>query len=157
MDHIGPAGASDTSSGAASSLYEDVPAGDPLSSSRRPTPSVLTNRMTSSTSVPRSPDPPPRSSTLTRFQSAINGEKRPSIVRSIFASTALAAEQMEREREAGLNRQPPLNLLTTTPWNLTRMVIRLGPVVNGLGVADNILDWNPPFRTGILMAAFVIM
>ncbi|KAJ3093848.1 hypothetical protein HDU97_008937 [Phlyctochytrium planicorne] len=102
------------------------------------------------------PKPPPRMSTLKRFKSVYDGQGRPSFVKSVFVETVAAEEVLERERENSTIKQP-LNLLTTTPWNLTRMLVRLGPAVNAVDDVDILLSWKYPSLTAILYFVFVVL
>ncbi|KAJ3315737.1 hypothetical protein HDU76_002131 [Blyttiomyces sp. JEL0837] len=85
------------------------------------------------------------------------GQRSSSLVKTVFASTAIAEDAMERERESGQSKPPPLNLLTTTPYNLTRMVLRLGPVVNGKEVLEDLLSWKDPVKTIVAMFVYVTL
>ncbi|KAI9204666.1 integral peroxisomal membrane peroxin-domain-containing protein [Polychytrium aggregatum] len=54
-------------------------------------------------------------------------------------------------------RQPPLNLLTATPWNISRLVLRLGPVVDAFDIAVDVLLWTYPFRTGMICIGWIVL
>ncbi|KAI8919817.1 Peroxin/Dysferlin domain-containing protein [Powellomyces hirtus] len=60
-----------------------------------------------------------------------------------------------REHEKIPASAPPLNLLTTTPWNVSRIVTRLGPVVRIYETTQNLITWKDPIKTILLMAVWV--
>jgi hypothetical protein len=75
-------------------------------------------------------------------------------VKTIFASTALAEEAIAQGSE---NVEPPLNMLTTTPYNMIRMVVRLTPVVQGKQSVEDILRWKDPRKTGVILLLYVVV
>ena len=74
-----------------------------------------------------------------------------SLVKSIVTSTAIAEQDLNRDLQTSRTR-PPLSLISTMPYNMTRMVVRLGPVVNAREAAEAVVMQlvNQRLRTGIL-------
>ncbi|KAJ1566345.1 hypothetical protein HK405_010176 [Cladochytrium tenue] len=79
--------------------------------------------------------------------------RRPSLVRAVVASAVAAEEALRRETASGASR-PPLNLLTTTPYNMTRMVARLGPVVDTVDELRALLAWKRPLLSLLAAVAY---
>ncbi|KAI9312992.1 integral peroxisomal membrane peroxin-domain-containing protein [Zopfochytrium polystomum] len=90
------------------------------------------------------------------FPASLTGTRRSSIVRTVFASAALAEEELKRAEAAGENR-PSLNLLTTTPYNTFRFILRFGPVVNSKDVIVDVLAWKDPLVSGICLGSYVVL
>ncbi|KAJ1538478.1 hypothetical protein HK405_013820, partial [Cladochytrium tenue] len=79
--------------------------------------------------------------------------RRPSLVRAVVAGAVAAEEALRRETASGASR-PPLNLLTTTPYNMTRMVARLGPVVDAVDELRALLAWKRPLLSLLAAIAY---
>ncbi|KAI9346390.1 Peroxin/Dysferlin domain-containing protein [Zopfochytrium polystomum] len=82
--------------------------------------------------------------------------RRASLVHTVFATAAIAEDEMKRADAAGVNR-PPLNLLTTTPINTVRLILRFGPVANSKDVILDLLAWKDPLVSAACMLAYVIL
>jgi hypothetical protein len=74
------------------------------------------------------------------------------IVQELMANTALTSVALNKER-----KDPPLNLLSTTPRNFTRFVSRLGPVVDLFDAVTDIMTWKDPPRTLVALLAYIIL
>ncbi|KAJ3176516.1 peroxisome- protein [Geranomyces variabilis] len=74
------------------------------------------------------------------------------LVNRVLVNTA-----REQERQAFNPPQPPLNLLTTTPWNVSRLIVRLGPVVQVCDTVRDLVRWTDPVKTVLLMLAWVTL
>ncbi len=81
------------------------------------------------------------------------GEDRAStggVVQSLLVQTAATSLQFARNRKES---NPPLNLMTTLPKNMTRFITRVGPLVTAHDFAIKILGWDDPFKTLIVLLA----
>ncbi|KAL7749328.1 hypothetical protein RI367_005199 [Sorochytrium milnesiophthora] len=89
-----------------------------------------------------------------RLQEQDSRRKRKNIgeyVNDIIASTSVHAAAMEKK-----TREPSLNLLTTTPKNMTRFMARVGPLhAIELHVRD-ILSWKNKTKTCLALSVFTI-
>ncbi|KAJ3413331.1 hypothetical protein HDV05_008181 [Chytridiales sp. JEL 0842] len=85
------------------------------------------------------------------------GQNRTSLVKTIFAATALAEEALTKENELGTTKEPPFNPITTLPYNMVRMVVRLTPVVEGKKDLEDLLHWKNPRKTASVLAAYIFL
>ncbi|KAI8824067.1 integral peroxisomal membrane peroxin-domain-containing protein [Fimicolochytrium jonesii] len=79
-------------------------------------------------------------------------EKEMSFVQELMTHTAVNSAAMQRAA-----KEPSLNLLTTTPKNFTRFVSRLGPMVGFQDDITEILTWQNPSKTFIIMVVYVFL
>ncbi|KAJ3156326.1 hypothetical protein HDU89_004108 [Geranomyces variabilis] len=91
--------------------------------------------------------PPTKRSATDRAQ-----EKEMSIVQELITNTAMNSAAMQKAA-----KEPPLNLLTTTPKNFTRFVSRLGPVVSFQEDVIEVLTWQNPPKTVIVMVTYIFL
>ncbi|KAJ3181740.1 hypothetical protein HDU87_000758 [Geranomyces variabilis] len=91
--------------------------------------------------------PPTKRSATDRSQ-----EREMSIVQELITNTAMNSAAMQKAA-----KEPPLNLLTTTPKNFTRFVSRLGPVVSFQEDVIEVLTWQNPPKTVIVMVTYIFL
>ncbi|TPX60999.1 hypothetical protein SpCBS45565_g07362 [Spizellomyces sp. 'palustris'] len=96
----------------------------------------------------------PRKPPMKRSATAGPTEKEMSIVQELITNTAMNSAAMEK---AAKDSAPPLNLLTTTPKNFTRFVARLGPAVNFQDDVTEVLTWQNPPKTIIVMVTYIFL
>ncbi|KAI9102402.1 integral peroxisomal membrane peroxin-domain-containing protein [Phlyctochytrium arcticum] len=77
-----------------------------------------------------------------------------SIVQELMTSTALNHQAMERAQKEA---HAPLNLFTTTPKNFTKFVSRLGPAVDFQDEIVEILTWQNPSKTGMIVMFYIFI
>ncbi|KAI8816315.1 integral peroxisomal membrane peroxin-domain-containing protein [Fimicolochytrium jonesii] len=94
----------------------------------------------------------PSSPSATTLASTSDTES-PGIVADLIASTAINSAAMRRAS----SDQPALNLLTTTPKNLTRFVLRLDAVVQFQEELTEVLTWQNPSKTLVVMSIYVFL
>ncbi|TPX59554.1 hypothetical protein PhCBS80983_g02436 [Powellomyces hirtus] len=109
-------------------------------------------RRKSEPAVPGKAITAPRKPPMKRTQTTGMAEKEMSIVQELITSTAMNSAAMEKAA-----KDPPLNLLTTTPKNFTRFVMRLGPVVNFQDDVTEVLTWQNPPKTVIVMVTYIFL
>lgn len=63
----------------------------------------------------------------------------------------------EQEVVAQQPDAPPLNLITTTPWNVTKIVVRLGPVVDVYQHIESVIMWRDALKSTCWMVAWVAL
>ena len=51
----------------------------------------------------------------------------------------------------------PLNLLTTTPHNFTRIISKIGPIVNAQEEILKILEWREPGKSSAVLLSFIFI
>lgn len=88
---------------------------------------------------PRARSPTPKNTSLT------------SIFQDLTAQTASASAQLKDFKV------PALNLATTMPKNLTRFVTRITPIVRLQDDVIEVLTWQNPSKTWIIILCFVII
>ncbi|KND02589.1 uncharacterized protein SPPG_03046 [Spizellomyces punctatus DAOM BR117] len=71
------------------------------------------------------------------------------LVHRVLVNTAKEQDRQEQQPPS-----PPLNLVTTTPWNATRLIVRLGPVVETYENLEAVVRWKDPVKTVIWMIAW---
>ncbi|KAJ3150365.1 peroxisome- protein [Geranomyces variabilis] len=76
------------------------------------------------------------------------------LVNRVLVSTA---REQERQQQFIPPQNAPLNLLTTTPWNVSRLIVRLGPVVQVCDTARDLVRWTDPVKSVLLMLAWVTL
>lgn len=54
-------------------------------------------------------------------------------------------------------KEPSLNLVTTTPKNFTRYVTRLGPMVRFIKGIDRVLSWENPSKTSAFLLGYILL
>ncbi|KAI8815231.1 integral peroxisomal membrane peroxin-domain-containing protein [Cladochytrium replicatum] len=75
------------------------------------------------------------------------------LVQNLVANTASTSAAIEKEK----SNIPALNLLTTTPFNFSRLINRLDPVVNAHDRIVEILTWEKPAETILTIIGFVFI
>ena len=91
-----------------------------------------------------SPNSPPVSPT----------KSEPSIIQNLVRSTIENQKNIEKEFKTS---NPPLNLCTTTPRNLTKFICRIGFAVALQEKIINILTWKNPPATILAMVAYTFI
>ncbi|KAJ3024352.1 hypothetical protein HKX48_000027 [Thoreauomyces humboldtii] len=112
---------------------------------------TLVMRRKSEPAVPGKAITAPRKPPTKRTQTN-RDDREMSIVQELMTNTAVNSAAMERAA-----KEPPLNLLTTTPKNFTRFVTRLGPVVNFQDDVTEVLTWQNPPKTVIVMVTYIFL
>ncbi|KAJ3153747.1 hypothetical protein HDU86_005080 [Geranomyces michiganensis] len=113
---------------------------------------TLVTRRKSEPAVPGLAVTAPRKPPTKRTHTDRAQEKEMSIVQELFTNTAVNSAAMEKAA-----KEPPLNLLTTTPKNFTRFVARLGPVVGFQEDVIEVLTWQNPPKTVIVMVTYIFL
>lgn len=77
-----------------------------------------------------------------------------SVIHDLAINTAISAREMKR---VGKETMPKLNLATTMPKNMTKFVMRLGPLVDFQDECIEIFTWKNPSRTIAFLLAYILL
>ncbi|KAJ3392304.1 hypothetical protein HDU92_008535 [Lobulomyces angularis] len=122
--------------------------------------SAANNNNTLTPSMSASLAPPHNNSrTFTRSKTSpsFSGSDTGSFINELAVNTAISSQEIKKASSIKTGLTARLNFATTMPKNMTRFIMRLGPLV---AIQDDLIEiftWKNPYRTVAIMLVYIIL